>query len=83
MGRRDDKRTGSATSSASVDPAPSQPVPQAPEDSAPFAPPPPAPRRFFARVTIFASGRYAPGDEIPAHVAADFTEGVEFTTAEG
>ncbi len=45
-------------------------------------PPPAAPAaapRFIARVRIHAGATYEPGDEIPAHVAADgFVEGVEY-----
>lgn len=49
--------------------------------SAPLPPPaaPPAAPRFIARVRIHAGATYEPGDEIPAHVAADgFTDGVEY-----
>lgn len=61
-------------SSATLDAAPSPPA----SDDAPAASPAP---RFVAVVRILAGrdGEFAPGDEIPAHVAADgLTEGVHW-----
>jgi len=54
-----------------VDTLPVAPLPP----PAPVAPPAPAPRRLVALSPIHAGRIYAPGDEIPASIAAQLTQG--------
>lgn len=92
MSRHGRPQAQPARASAPSDPAPAVAPPPAPGvlppdasdvDALRDALPPPAATaaapRYIARVRIHAGATYEPGDEIPAHVAADgFVEGVEY-----